>query len=262
MSPWQIRAGGAWGRAGEVWGCPLCIPGTVPCPAVIPQRCVVTAGAALTLGVPGSRGLARARATVAVLQSGCGDSPDSEGSRHLTGLGLGGIPSCRRLHPAPRSPTSSNPSSPLAAAQAQLPGPPQVPSSPIHHPITSSGFKLVPMPFATPFRVTHVPRIRSAIENHHKYAVNLGRLSAIISPEPEGRETACCNVLLFCYMTGLCNLLLSKPSKGGQLSRSLSARPWSWTAPALSRALAGSCGSCGHLMRLAPGTWQGHVTCP
>lgn len=140
--------------------------------------------------------------------------------------------------------------------------PPQVPSSPIHHPVTSSGFKLVPMPFVTPFRVTHVPRIHSTIENRHKYTVNLGRLSAIISQEPEGRETACCNVLLFCYMTGLCNLLLSKPSKGGQLSRSLSAHPWSRTAPAPSRALAGSCGSRGHFMRPAPGTWQGHVTCP
>ena len=73
---------------------------------------------------------------------------------------------------------------------------PQVPSSPIPRSPGGSGCRLAPMSSVTPFCVTHVPAIRSAVENcHNKYAVNLGRLSAIISPEPEGRETACCNTL-------------------------------------------------------------------
>ena len=110
---------------------------------------------------------------------------------------------------------------------------PQVHSSPVPRSPRGSGCKLAPMPSVTPLCVTHVPEIRSAVENcHNKYAVNLRRLSAIISPEPEGRETACCNVLLFCYRTGLCNVLLSKPSKGGRPSWSLSARQRSRMAPA------------------------------
>lgn len=120
-----------------------------------------------------------------------------------------------------------------------------------------------PTPSVTPFCVTHGSEIRSATENcHNKYSVNLRRLSPVISPEAEGRETACRNVPLFCYMTGLCNISLSKPSQGGWLRWSLSAGQWSQTAPAPSRALAGLCVSCGHFMRPAPGTWQGHVTCP
>lgn len=117
------------------------------------------------------------------------------------------------------------------------------------------------MPSVTPFYVTHL-EIRYTIEDcHNKYAVNLRRLSAIIPPEPEGRETVCCNVLLFCYTMRLCNILLSKPSKGGWPSWSLSARQWSRMAPAPARALGGWCGSRGLSMQMAPGTWQSHVIC-
>lgn len=58
-------------------------------------------------------------------------------------------------------------------------------------------------------------------------------------------------------MTGLCNVLLSKPSKSRWPSRSLSARPWSQTAPAPSRALGGSRASCAQFMWPAPGVQRG-----
>lgn len=241
-------------------GVPGASPGTVPCPAAVPQRCAGAAGAARALGVPDSRGLARARGTAAALQSGCGSSADQ---RAGTSRGWGGSPcatGCTLLQGAPPA---------LALFLPLLRPKPccqdlQVPSSPIPHSPGGSGCKLAPMPSVTSFCVTHVPEIRSTIEDcHNKYAaVNLGRLSAIISPQPEGRETTCCNVLLFCYTTGLCNAWLSTPSKGGRPGRSLSARRWSRTAPAPSTALGVSCGSRDRFTLLAPGSRQGHVTCP
>lgn len=140
---------------------------------------------------------------------------------------------------------------------------PQVPSSPISLSPGGSGCKLAPTPSVTPFCVTHGPEMRSATENcHNKYAVNLRGLSPVISPEAEGREAACRNVPLFCYMMGLCNFSLSKPSEGGWLRWSLSARQRSQTASTPSRALAGFCGSRGRFTQPAPGMWQGHITCP
>lgn len=68
-------------------GVPGASPGMVPCPAVVPQRCVGAAGAAQALGVPSSRGLARARATAAALQSVCGSRADQ---RAGTSWGWGG----------------------------------------------------------------------------------------------------------------------------------------------------------------------------
>lgn len=103
-------------------GVPGASPGMVPCPAVVPQRCVGAAGAAQALGVPGSRGLARARATAAALQSVCGSSVIREQAH--PGAGGGGIPLGHGLQPAPRSAASTGPFSPLTAAQALLPGPP------------------------------------------------------------------------------------------------------------------------------------------
>lgn len=155
-------------------GVPGASPGMVPCPAVVPQRCVGAAGAAQALGVPSSRGLARARATAAALQSVCGSRADQRAGTSR-GWGGGGSPwatGCNLLQGAPPA---------LALFLPLLQPKPccqdlQVPSSPIPHSPGGSGCKLAPMPSVTPFCVTHVPEIRSTIENcHNKYAaVNLG----------------------------------------------------------------------------------------
>lgn len=80
------------------------------------------------------------------------------------------------------------------------------------------------MPAVTHLCATHGSEILSAMDNcHNKQAANLRLLPAVGSAKAGGREAARCGVLLFCFVMGLCNVLLSKPSKGGRPSWSLSA---------------------------------------
>lgn len=91
---------------------------------------------------------------------------------------------------------------------------------------------------------------------HSKYAVNLRQLSAIIFPEPEGRETVCCNVLLFCY-DGVVQRLAFKGIQGW------AAQPEPF-CPSVELDGTGPEQSPGMFLWVlwqAPGTRQGHVTC-